>query len=192
MDAETKARSHLSTEDVAAYVDRALSAADRSRVEAHLADCDDCRDEVVTVTRLLRTRRQPVRWYIPAGAAAAAVALLLLWPGPAREPSVPPSYREPAIAAAAAPVPITPRGTTAAATRLVWSSVPRAERYRLFLFDDVGRVVWETQLPDTSAMFPTAVRLRSGLRYFWKVEAQTGWNRWVASDLVEFTIGRSP
>jgi sulfopyruvate decarboxylase TPP-binding subunit len=66
--------------------------------------------------------------------------------------------------------------------------VPRVDRYRLTLFDSTGSVVWETQTADTSAVPPHDIALYRG-RYFWKVEAQTGWGRWVASELAEFSLG---
>ena len=70
----------------------------------------------------------------------------------------------------------------------MWTSVPHAERYRLTLFDATGKVVWESQASDTVATLPTTIELTPSASYFWRVEAQTGWNRWVKSDLVEFSV----
>jgi hypothetical protein len=39
---------------------------------------------VVAVTRLVRARPNPLRWYLPVGAVAAAALLLLSWTGPRR------------------------------------------------------------------------------------------------------------
>src|SRR2546426_348130 len=60
------------------------------------------------------------------------------------------------------------------------------------LFDAGGRVLYESQLRDTTVALPDTVRLAAGQSYLWKVEARTGWGRWVASDLVEFSIARGP
>jgi hypothetical protein len=181
---------HLESGEVAAYLDGALAPTDSARVEAHAAECDMCRTELVEASWLLRTQPRVRRWYVPAGAVAAAAAvILLLWPRPAGGPEGASGYREPAVTTSVAPVAVAPRGVAAGARLLVWTGVPRADRYRLTLFDGTGSVVWETQTADTLARVPESIRLRVGASYFWKVEAQTGWNRWVASDLVEFSLG---
>ncbi len=182
---------HLESGEVAAYLDRTLAPSERSRVEAHAAECAACRAELVEAASLLRTAPQRRRWYVPAGAVAAAAAgvLLVVWSGSVKVAPGPPSFREPALTTSVAPVVVAPRGVTGAATRLVWTGVPHADRYRLTLFDGTGRVVWETQASGTSVSLPDSIRLRPGATYLWKVEAQTGWNRWVASDLVEFSVG---
>jgi anti-sigma factor RsiW len=190
MAAEQRIPDHLERGEVAAYLDRALSPSDRSRVEEHLADCDACRAEVIAVARLLRTQPGRRGWYVPIGVAAAAAAVLLLvWPRPVEEPPLPPNYREPVVTTTAAPSAIAPRGAIVAASRFVWTGVPHADRYRLTVFDATGRVVWETQTGDTAVGLPESIRLQTGASYFWKIEAQTGWNRWVGSDLIEFSLG---
>jgi hypothetical protein len=191
MDGDRTRESHLESGEAAAYVDGALARSARSLIEAHLAECEGCRDEVIEVTRLLRTGSWRHRWQLPTGvaAAAAAVVLLVVWPRPAHQPMESPEYREPALTTTVAPVVVAPRGVVGVARALVWTAVPHADRYRLNLFDDTGRVVWETQSGDTSALLPDSIRLQPRASYLWKVEAQTGWNRWVSSDLVEFSIG---
>jgi Putative zinc-finger len=181
---------HLESGEVAAYLDRALAPADRARLEAHLVDCADCRSEMVAVARLLKARHQARRWYGPVGIAAAAAALLLfLWLRPAAPPVGSPEYREPAVTTTISPAVVGPRGVVTVAHEFVWTAVPHADRYRLVLFDDTGRVVWETQTSDTSVLLPDSIELHEAATYLWKVQAQTGWNRWVDSDLVEFSLG---
>ena len=187
---EPTRQSHLESGEVAAYLDGALSPSERSAIEAHLVDCDACRMEVVDVARLVRARPSPRRWYLPVGAvAAAAAALLLLIPRPGDDRLGSPDYREPVITTTVAPVAIAPRGAIPAAEQLIWSSVPHADRYQVAVFDDSGRVLWETQTSDTATPLPDSVRFQPGALYHWKVKAQTSWNRWVSSDLVEFSIG---
>jgi hypothetical protein len=198
---------HLESGEVAAYLDGALAPSDRSRVEAHAAECDMCRTELIEAASLLRARPRVRRWYVPAGAVAAAAAavVLLIWGRPDNAPAGAAGYREPAVTTSVAPAVVAPRGVVSPAPvnvpegaprgvpsngRLfVWTAVPRADRYRLTLFDGTGAVVWETQTPDTAAQLPDSIRIRTRATYLWKVEAQTGWNRWVSSDLVEFSVG---
>lgn len=184
---------HLESGEVAAYLDNALAPSDRSRIEGHAAECEVCRAELIETASLLRTRPRLRRRYLPAGVAAAvaAAAMLVLWPRSFSGPAGSSGYREPVVTTSIAPAVVAPRGAATAARVLVWTAVPRADRYRVTLFDETGSVAWETQTTDTAAPLPDSVRLRTGTSYLWKVEAQTGWNRWVASDLVEFSL-RSP
>jgi hypothetical protein len=190
MGTDHPALGHLTSEEVAAYLDRALTPSDRSRVEAHLVDCAECRDELVDLTRLLRTRPRR-RWVLSVGVAAAAAAVLLLVLLPQRTESPGPGYREPAVTPTVAPVAVAPNGAIATAAQLVWTAVPHADRYRLTLFDSAGTVLWERETVDTAARLPDTLRLKRGVSYFWKVEAQTGVNRWVSSELVGFSVGQS-
>ncbi len=182
---------HLESGDVAAYLDGALALSERPRIEAHAAECLACRADLVEAARLLRTAPRHRRLYVPAGAVAAAAAAVFLvyWAESVSVPPGPPGFREPALTTSVAPVVVSPRGVTTAAARLVWTAVPHADRYRLTLFDGSGIVVWETQTTQTSVLLPDSIRLLPGAPYLWKVEAQTGWNRWVSSDLVGFSLG---
>ena len=187
MPAETPAY-HLDAGQVAAYLDRALSAEARARFETHLDGCADCRAELVEVARLARSAPRRRSYAVPSSLAAAAVLILLLTPGvhlPGRRPL---EYREPAVTTTAAPSAIVPRGEVDAARELMWSAVPRAGRYRVILLDDGGALVWRIETTDTTAAIPDSVRLRTGAPYFWKVEAETGFGRWVASELVDFVV----
>jgi hypothetical protein len=183
---------HLTGGEVAGYLEGTLPPSDRSRVAAHLAACDECCSELIEVAQLLRTQPQPRDrrglWYVTAGVAAAAAVLLLILPQPAQPPTAPPGYREPVVTTTVGPVIVAPRGETTAGRTMVWSTVPHAERYRLTLFDATGTVIWESQVSDSFATLPTTIELRPRASYFWQVEAQTSWNRWVRSDLVEFSV----
>ena len=180
--------SHPDADEVAAYLDQALPPAARARVESHLDDCAECRAELVQVARLVRTapRRRPVA--VPASLAAAAVLILLLTPGVHLPGRRAPEYREPAVTTTPAPAAIVPRGQVDAARELIWSAVPRAGRYRVVLMDGGGTLLWRMETADTAVSIPDSVRLRTGAPYFWKVEAETGFGRWVASDLVDFVV----
>ena len=120
--------------------------------------------------------------------AAAAIAFILLKPSRPDELAPGSELREPPITVVGGPTLIAPRGGVAAAPALLWTHVPRAERYRLRLYNSTGTALWETETTDTMATLPSTVRLARGATYFWKVEAKTGRKRWVASDLMQFTI----
>lgn len=179
---------HLREDEIAAYVDGGVAADARAAIQAHLVACADCRAEVVEVSRIVRTlphsRAVPGRIWIPAVAAA---ALALVWAGPRalRELGVP-EHREETVTMTVAPRPLAPAGAIISVQAFVWSSVPSADRYRARLFDAEGTVIWEHETGDTAATLPTSVPLRAGHSYYWRVEAHTGFDRRVASDLVEF------
>ena len=175
-------REHLSSDDLAAYLDGVLPAAERTTVDEHLAECDDCQTELIALSRVLRTKPGRRRWFIPAGIAAAAAAFTVLWLSPQW---VEPNFREPAVSATPAPAVVAPRGPTTGPVRLVWTRVPHADRYRLTVFDSSGAVVWSSQTKDTLL---SVAGLRPGVRYFWQVEAETGFDRWIHSDVIEFVI----
>jgi anti-sigma factor RsiW len=179
---------HLTVDDVAAYLDRQLAGPERARVQAHLGDCAECRREVVTVARLARSLRARRRWAVALPLAAAAVLLVAIVPWSRAPVADRPVLREPAVTTTVAPTLRAPVGAVAVMPPLSWTSVPHADRYRVTVFDSAGAVVWETQTGDTSIAVPASVLFRPRTAYFWKVAARTGWDRWVASDLISFTL----
>ena len=188
MSAEQERPDHLNPGTLVAFLDGALTPKERALAEVHLADCDACRGDMIAASRVTHSTAPARRWYVPAAAAAAAVLLVLVGretaPPTVREPIT----REPVISATVAPVALSPRGSVDRLSPLVWSSVPFADLYHVTIFDDAGSAMYEMQTRDTSISVPTGIELRIGSHYFWKVEAQTGWNRWVPSELTEFSI----
>ena len=110
-------------------------------------------------------------------AAAALVLILAPWRHQGERGLV---LREPAVTTTVAPTPLEPRGGVAALPALTWSSVPRADRYQVTLFDESGSVVWETHTADTTVAVPDTVRIVAGVLHYWKVAARTELGRWVA------------
>jgi anti-sigma factor ChrR (cupin superfamily) len=183
---------------VADFVDGRLGADTRGPVVAHLLSCARCRALVTAASRLSAettvTDQTPARrWRRWSMGLAAAAALVLLLVPPGGDDSSPPGLREPTDTSIHAPQPITPRGPVERVDRLLWASVTGVERYRVRLYNDEGDVLWTTETADTLVALPDSVGLSPLATYFWKVEAQTEWRRWVASDLVEFRlIGPGP
>lgn len=72
------ALAHLEAHRVAAYLDGRLPPSDADLVEAHLAECETCRREIIQVERIVRPRPGRRRIYTAALAVTAAAALLLI------------------------------------------------------------------------------------------------------------------
>ncbi len=189
----------LDESTIANFVEGALAPEAQAPVIEHLLTCARCRATVRSAGRLLvvggvameaggatplRRGRRWSRWWVPLGVAAAATAILVL--RPRSEPHDTSGLREPPLTSTEAPSPIAPRASVASADRLVWSSVPKVDLYRVRLYDGGGSLLWKIETADTSATLPDSVLLSPNRPYFWRVEAQTESNRWAASDLVEF------
>ena len=76
----------------------------------------------------------------------------------------------------------------AAVETFQWSQVPAADLYRITAYDAEGTVVWEAETRDTSITPPDRTQFEPDARYIWQVAARVGFDRWVTSELVEFTI----
>ncbi|HYV97871.1 MAG TPA: hypothetical protein VE967_10485, partial [Gemmatimonadaceae bacterium] len=119
------------------------------------------------------------------GAAAAAIIVAVTVPRMSRRDV--PAYRDENGTAIAGPAIRHPSGPNST-SEFQWSSVPQAEQYRVTVFTDDGAIAWESTTADTTIALPARSPLESGRRYLWKVEARTGFDRWVGSRLVEFTL----
>ena len=184
---------HLDAAVVAAYLDRALSDAEHSRIQAHLVACAECRDEVAEVAQVLATRPRLPRWSPYAGLAAAAVlALLLARPGP-----IPPALDltlrgpEPPGAGRQAVELVAPAGEGIVALHglaFAWRSAGADVTYRLVVTDLRGDTVWTATATDTVVLAPTGPAMRSGESYFWYVDALLPDGRSVASAVRDLRI----
>jgi hypothetical protein len=183
---------HLTPEQTARYLDGVLTAEERVTVEEHLATCVECRDEVVALRPLVSapsSRRRILRAGLALGSAAAAVVVLLVQPGQVPNPEPSQQHRDPSQGAATVLVPRTPSGPGSRPLMLVWSPLDLAKRYRVLVFDAEGTILYRVEATDSALRLPDSVRLSPGQSYFWKVEADTGFDRWVSSKLIEFSVG---
>jgi hypothetical protein len=181
---------HLTPEQTAAYIDRVLPGAEVASVEAHLAACSECRDEVIALRPLARagsTRRKLLRVGLVAGAAAAASLMLLVGPDRVTNSAVSP-HRDPASPSAPTIETRTPAGSVSRPVTLTWAQIGKAMRYRGLIFDAEGSILYRAETEDSLLRVPDSVPLAAGRPYFWKVEADLGWDSWVSSRLVEFTV----
>lgn len=136
-----------------------------------------------------RFRVRPRRIALAGLAAAAALLLtvrLLTWHGAGAEP--PTVIRHATIDVARAPRLVSPLGSVGRVLTLTWTSVPRADRYRVSVFDGAGQVVWEDELTDTTVTPPVGVLGQRTGELRWRVKARTSFDRWIDSDFAEFSL----
>jgi hypothetical protein len=161
---------HLTEVQIAAYIDRTLTDAQRETVEDHLASCPDCRQQMLETKELIERMKRP-RTFLIGGtlAAAAAVAFLILRPGQASidQRSVMRGGESAPALAAYGPI----GDVTRARLLFVWSDAPGAESYRLTLSRVDGSAVWSMSGSDTVAHLPDSVILGENQHYFWVADA---------------------
>jgi len=208
---------HLDNDVIAKLLEGdGLDAARRRDAIAHLSSCSICRGRVAGVSLLLDdasvadeikqldqpaatkvARRRRLYGIVPAVLAAAAViAVLIAGPGTIRardsvSSNTVPVSREGVAAAAAAPRILSPVTVAGAGDSLRWTSVPEADLYRIRIWNSDGTVVWAGDTRDTTLPIPARV-MSSGGSYLWEIKARTGWDRWVTSDFLEFTVRSNP
>lgn len=188
----------LSDHLIASLADGSIDPSVRRAVVPHFSSCARCRTAVASVARALgdatvagavaAADRGPRRLYPLLVPLAAAAVLLLLLRSPAADDGAAGGHRGGDGSDALAPVPVAPVGSVAAARALVWTSVAGADGYRVTLFDAQGHVAYEARATDTTATLPDSIVVVAGRPYLWKVEARTGFDRWVTSKLVEFSV----
>jgi CHAT domain-containing protein/tetratricopeptide (TPR) repeat protein len=172
---------------------------------AHLAACGRCRGQLAALVHLLAapevatevrltsarpatTRRPSTREWLAAAGLLATAAVLLLAILPRGFGDRIGAHRGPTITAATAPTLAFPLGDVDSARTLHWTAVAGVNRYRLILFNAAGVALLDTQTTDTAVAIPDSVAVLPGELYLWKVEARSGFDRWVSSDLVEFRV----
>ena len=102
-----------------------------------------------------------------------------------------PRYREESVTGAAAPRLVAPLGVVSAMDSFRWTSVPRADRYRITVFARDGSLIGETETRDTVVTLTDFVRRAPDDSILWRVEAHVGWeDRWASSELAMLTVRR--
>ena len=196
----------LDAESIAAIADGSEDIVSAPHLFRHLLDCARCRNEVASVARLLKApevrtavdqlgcshssprRRTFIGGALLAAAAAAVTFVVVGRPSVSRR-TTPAVYREESVTAFAAPRLIAPLGKVSSVGSFQWTSVPRADSYRVTLYAGDGSVIWETVTRDTTVMAPDRVRRAQQDTVLWRVAARVGWeDRWAASDLSMVTL----
>jgi Putative zinc-finger len=191
---------HLTDETVAAYLERVLPISERSEIDRHLGDCDDCRARVALAGHVLQTApREHSYWRrlaLPGLAAAAVLAGVLLLSRPAAGPVTPSEIRgagqESSMPAVHIVGPLRGASIATDALRFIWSGVGSEALYQVTVSAADGQMLWSTRTADTiSAPPPELLRqLRPGQRYFWRVDALLPTLRSVTSADQPFQISR--
>jgi hypothetical protein len=197
----------LDEESIAGLAEGNIDLGGSPVIITHVLGCARCARELASVSRLLddeevrraQETRHPngsparQRWpFVLGGLSVAAAAMLVVVLRPTLSSKVTkPTYREESVTSVAAPVLISPLGVATAPDTFRWSAVPRADRYRITVFDRGGAVVWETLTRDTAVALPDLLWHSVDATYLWRVEARVGWeDRWAASDLTTLTTRR--
>jgi len=162
---------HMTDLEIAAYLDRGLSGAERDRVEDHLAECTECRHQVAEVHQVLKRAHRPRRVFVASTLLAAAVAFVLVAkPGQVHQSGV--TTLERASSTDAKLLAYGPSGEVRRAQlRFVWGSAPSAASYRLTVSRGDGTLVWSESTADTVATPPATLPFPAGTKHFWAVDA---------------------
>ena len=197
----------LDDEILAAFAAGEIDPADSTAAVTHLLDCARCSHEVASVARLLdgtnvkseieRLGRRPVRHTVASqprrllrGLMVAAALIILLVPGSSQLSKR--LYREESVTGATAPRLVAPVDIATPLDAFKWTSVPRADRYRITVFARDGSVIWEAQTRDTAIALPDRIVSAPNDTILWRVEAHVGWeDRWASSDLTMLTVRRA-
>lgn len=171
--------SHMHPDQVAAYLDGTLQADEVAQVEAHLAECAECRRETAGVEQILAAHAPRVRTRVVTAltVVAAVVAALLLLPIGSWFPvsDDDPVRTGPAVESEglARLEPLRPSidlvdGNVRVTLR--WVGGEENLSYRVTLSAGTGRTLWTGETTDTEMLIPPDVTLASGRPFFWYVD----------------------
>lgn len=172
---------HAEPSEIAAYLDDRLPEAEKVRLQAHLAECTACRDEMVELVELMEVHQRVGRrrWIAPVVvAAAAAAALIVLVPAVREDPDEPSAFRAPEAAAEreavrtiATSTPDADRPVERAGLAFSWQPIEEDASYRVTVTDSSGVPMWVAETDETRLALPEEVGLESGGSYLWFVDA---------------------
>jgi hypothetical protein len=172
---------HLSATEVAAFVDGTSSSELRGAAERHLAECDECREEVTSCARLVAAapprspRRIPWPVVLPL---AAALVVAVVWSRPSSRAGVPPASERATPTDGERIILVEPApdaslgGRGADARRLVWRAIDGSVGYHVVIKTAEGSEVWRGEVADTTTIIPADLPLRAGEQYVWRVDGQ--------------------
>lgn len=163
---------HISDVELAAYMDRNVAAADRERIESHLADCDECRRHLIEARKVLGgiDRTRSLRLVATLAAAAAVLVFVRSEVWTTRQSTTASLARGGTSAAQ-----ITAHGPSGDVSRkglaFVWSPVSGAASYRITVSRADATPLWSKTTTDTVAILPPSVVLQNGQKHLWVTDA---------------------
>ncbi|HVF40977.1 MAG TPA: hypothetical protein VM939_13840 [Gemmatimonadaceae bacterium] len=171
---------HLTPDELAAFLNNAQSAEDRTAAELHLVSCVECRTEMIEGRRAVstapaaRTVSRPRRLMLPLGLAAAAMLAIVVG-RTTTDSDVSPMERDAGTRAAQTSIGIvqpSDEGSIGARDpRLIWRRDRADASYRVTVTDENGRTIVTRTVSDTTLALPTEVINSPGTRFFWYVDA---------------------
>lgn len=185
---------HLDSDLVAAYAERRLNPEERSRVEAHTAECAQCRRELTDVAVELAAVRRRRRLFVTAPLATAALLALIFVNNRSAGPGRNDELLRPGTGAGDAPLslpahaPEAGAGVTRTGLRFVWGGRGPDALYDLTLADSSGLALWRARTSDTTLAVPDSVALAAGARYHWWVDVLLADGRVASTGNREFVI----
>lgn len=189
---------HLTIEDVAAYLDKALSEAECARVESHLSDCDACREEIVSVSTLLEGAPRSRRRFVALSAMAAAAALAVFLVRPSTDSELPAGGRLRAsdtpfasegVSGVRAVAPVG-RQSISDGIVFVWRPTVPGAAYRFTLTDDRGGKIWVGSTNDTTLAIPDNTLLVENRSYHWYVDVLQADGSSTTTGITSFQVTR--
>jgi len=175
--------------EIAAYLDHRVDDAATQRFEAHLAECDPCRRDLIEAGRVMRRTQRPRRILVMAAAlAAAAILVVVALPLPGRNAPV---WRDGGGIAERRLVAYGPLGEVGTDSfRFVWGAAPDVLTYRLTITGENGTIVWATSTSDTSAALESGHALGTGVTYYWAADALMRDGSALTTGIHAFHLGR--
>ena len=190
---------HLTSEEIAAYVDDTLSEADCARVKSHLADCAACREEIVSVSRLVEAAPRSRRRFVAFSAIAAVAAVMLVFlVRPSNDSGLTTGGRlrgpqHPAISEGVTAVrAIAPVGeqTSNAGIVFAWHPLSPSAAYHLTLTDDQGGKLWVAPTNDTTLQLPKGISLLPRRSYYWYADVLQEDGSTATTGIISFQVVR--
>ena len=158
--------------DIAAYIDRGLKPQRRAEVEEHLADCGECRENVVKAGELVAKSRRPSLIIRSVALLAAAAVMIVAVPSirsrwtPESRPMMRDGSDSPRLVAYG------PVGEVKSPiVAFTWASATDALSYRITITTAAGADVWSTGSTDTTVTLPASITLAPRTQYLWVVDA---------------------
>jgi hypothetical protein len=167
---------HLTPLQIAAFIDRSMSRADRAEAELHLSGCDRCREELAACAQLSANvpaqSRRHIPWRFVGVVAAAVLVALVVRPTVSRDERG--SSRERTSSAETSRIatlrPAPDAGISRSMLSFAWRADEHSTGYRVIITSDKGEPVWTADVDSTQITPPDSVILGVGARYFWRVE----------------------